>query len=156
MPWPSWVDGVTDCSFDRAWWCFIYFGYFRVDITWKRWNRHIAVDVESYSFDKVVEAFNAWWYPKLKQWIDNFMFHIIHNGSPFRLYRQHRTEIVVQMRSQIFRQIVHKFRRHTDVCQGICVQDAGKYASRCATKPSGGLCAVLPKVKLLQPDIKKE
>ena len=48
------------------------------------------------------------------------------------------------MRSQIFRQIVHKFRRHTDVCQGICVQDAGKYASRCATKPSGGLCAVLP------------
>ena len=30
--------------------------------------------------------------------------------------RQHRTEIVVQMRSQIFRQIVHKFRRHTDVC----------------------------------------
>ena len=60
------------------------------------------------------------------------------------LYRQHRTEIVVQMRSQIFRQIVHKFRRHTDVCQGIYVQDAGKYASRCAAKPSGGLCAVLP------------
>ena len=58
--------------------------------------------------------------------------------------RQHRTEIVVQMRSQILRQIVHKFRRHTDVCQGICVQDAGKYASRCATKPSGGLCAVVP------------
>ena len=59
-------------------------------------------------------------------------------------YRQHRTEIVVQMHSQIFRQIVHKFRRHTDVCQGICVQDAGKYTSRCATKPSGGLCAVVP------------
>ena len=59
-------------------------------------------------------------------------------------FRQHRTEIVVQMRSQILRQIVHKFRRHTDVCQEICVQDAGKYASRCATKPSGGLCAVLP------------
>ena len=63
---------------------------------------------------------------------------------PHGTLRQHRTEIVVQMRSQIFRQIVHKFRRHTNVCQGICVQDAGKYASRCATKPSGGLCAVLP------------
>ena len=61
-----------------------------------------------------------------------------------RVLRQHRTEIVVQMRSQILRQIVHKFRRHTDVCQEICVQDAGKYASRCAAKPSGGLCAVLP------------
>ena len=58
--------------------------------------------------------------------------------------RQHRTEIAAQIRSQIFRQIVQKFCRHTDVCQGICVQDAGKYASRCATKPSGGLCAVLP------------
>ena len=60
-------------------------------------------------------------------------------------FRQHRTEIVVQMRSQIFRQIVQKFCRHTDVCQKIYVQDAGKYASRCAAKPSGGLCAVLPK-----------
>ena len=57
---------------------------------------------------------------------------------------QHRTEIVVQMRSQIFRQIVQKFCRHTDVCQKIYVQDAGKYASICAAKPSGGLCAVLP------------
>ncbi len=58
--------------------------------------------------------------------------------------RQHRTEIAAQIRSQIFRQIVQKFCRHTDVCQKIYVQDAGKYASRCAAKPSGGLCAVLP------------
>ena len=29
------------------------------------------------------------------------------------VFRQHRTEIVVQMRSQILRQIVHKFRRYT-------------------------------------------
>ena len=58
--------------------------------------------------------------------------------------RQHRTEIAAQIRSQIFRQIVQKFCRHTDVCQKIYVQDAGKYASICAAKPSGGLCAVLP------------
>ena len=59
-------------------------------------------------------------------------------------YRQHRTEIVRQMRSQIFRQIVQKRRRHTDVCQGVSVQDDGKSASRWRAKPSGGLCAVLP------------
>ena len=58
--------------------------------------------------------------------------------------RQHCTEIVVQMRSEIFRQIVQKFCRHTDVCQKIYVQDAGKYANICAAKPSGALCAVLP------------
>ena len=50
------------------------------------------------------------------------------------------------MRCQIFRQIVQKFRRHTDVCRGIFVQDDGKYASRCGAKPQGGLCAVLPLV----------
>ena len=60
--------------------------------------------------------------------------------------RQYRTKIVPQMRSQIFRQIVQKFRRHTDVCRGIFVQDDGKYASRCGAKPQGGLCAVLPKL----------
>ncbi|MBP3243175.1 MAG: hypothetical protein J6L99_04900, partial [Ruminococcus sp.] len=48
------------------------------------------------------------------------------------ILRQHRTEIAVQIRSQIFRQIVQKFCRHTDVCQKIYVQDAGKYASICA------------------------
>ena len=58
--------------------------------------------------------------------------------------RQYRTKIVPQMRCQIFRQIVQKFRRHTDVCRGIFVQDGGKYASRCGAKPQGGLCAVLP------------
>ena len=58
--------------------------------------------------------------------------------------RQYRTKIVPQMRCQIFRQIVQKFRRHTDVCRGIFVQDDGKYASRCGAKPQGGLCAVLP------------
>ena len=69
---------------------------------------------------------------------------LIRHEKTLIFLRQHRTEIVVQMRRQILRQIVHKFRRHTDVCQEICVQDAGKYASRCAAKPSGGLCAVLP------------
>ena len=49
------------------------------------------------------------------------------------------------MRCQIFRQIVQKSRRHTDVCRGIFVQNGGKYASRCGAKPQGGLCAVLPK-----------
>ena len=80
--------------------------------------------------------------------------------------RQYRTKIVPQMRCQIFRQIVQKFRRHTDVCRGIFVQDDGKYASRLSdalrsepkanaerfrelmqssgAKPQGGLCAVLP------------
>ena len=58
-------------------------------------------------------------------------------------YRQHRTEIVVQMRSQIFRQIVHKFRRHTDVCQEICVQDAGKYEGQmCHKAVRRSLCGV--------------
>ena len=61
-----------------------------------------------------------------------------------KLLRQYRTKIVPQMRRQIFRQIVQKFRRHTDVCRGIFVQDDGKYASRCGAKPQGGLCAVLP------------
>ena len=39
---------------------------------------------------------------------------------------QHRTKIVRQKRSQIFRQIVLKFCRHTAVCQEISVQDDGK------------------------------
>ena len=57
--------------------------------------------------------------------------------------RQHRTEIVVQMRSQIFRQIVHKFRRHTDVCQESCVQDAGKYEGQmCHKAVRRSLCGV--------------
>ena len=38
--------------------------------------------------------------------------------------------IVPQMRSQIFRQIVQKFRRQAGACQEISVQDDGKYASR--------------------------
>ena len=59
------------------------------------------------------------------------------------MFRQHRTEIVVQMRSQIFRQIVHKFRRHTDVCQGICVQDAGKDEGQmCHKAVRRSLCGV--------------
>ena len=33
------------------------------------------------------------------------------------MYRQHRTEIAVQMRSQILRQIAHKFRGHTEICR---------------------------------------
>ena len=62
----------------------------------------------------------------------------------FAFLRQHRTKLVLNMRRQIFRQIVQKFRRHTDVCQEISVQDDGKYVSRFSAKPSGGLCAVLP------------
>ena len=58
--------------------------------------------------------------------------------------RQYRTEIVRQMRSQIFRQIVQKRRRNTVVFQEVSVQDDGKYESRWRAKPSGGLCAVLP------------
>ena len=63
--------------------------------------------------------------------------------SPF-CFGQYRTKLVVQMRRRVFRQIVQKYRRHTAVCQGISVQDDGKHASRCAAKPSGALCAVLP------------
>ena len=43
--------------------------------------------------------------------------------------RQHRTKIVRQKRSQIFRQIVQKFCRHTVVWQKISVQDDGKDTS---------------------------
>ena len=53
-------------------------------------------------------------------------------------FRQYRTKIVPQMRCQIFRQIVQKFRRHTDVCRGISVQDDGKYASRLSDAPRSG------------------
>jgi hypothetical protein len=49
--------------------------------------------------------------------------------------RQYRTKIVVQMRSQIFRQIVLKRRRQAGAFLGVLVQYDGKYASRCATKP---------------------
>ena len=70
------------------------------------------------------------------------------------------------MHCQIFRQIAQKFRMHTDVCQGIFVQNDGKYASRLSdalrsepkanaerfrelmqssgAKPQGGLCAGEP------------
>ena len=58
--------------------------------------------------------------------------------------RQHRTELVRKMRSQIFRQIVQKFRRQAGACQEISVQDDGKSASRLRAKPLGVLCAVLP------------
>ena len=36
---------------------------------------------------------------------------------------QYRTKIVPQMRCRFFRQIVSKYRRNTDVFQGILVQD---------------------------------
>ena len=39
----------------------------------------------------------------------------------FKMLRQYRIIIVVQMRSQIFRQIAQKSRRHTGVCQEIFV-----------------------------------
>ena len=58
--------------------------------------------------------------------------------------RPHRIIIVVRLRSQIFRQIVQKFCRHTNVCQEISVQDDGKYASKRAAKATAANCAVLP------------
>ena len=54
-----------------------------------------------------------------------------------------------QVRSQIFRQIVRKNRRHTNVCQGFSVQYNGKDASRCRTKLLCVLCAVLPLVDMV-------
>ena len=55
-----------------------------------------------------------------------FIFFVIYGGN----FRQYRTKIVRQVRSQIFRQIVRKNRRHTNVCQGFSVQYNGKDASR--------------------------
>ena len=55
-----------------------------------------------------------------------FIFFVISGGN----FRQYRTKIVRQVRSQIFRQIVRKNRRHTNVCQGFSVQYNGKDASR--------------------------
>ena len=57
---------------------------------------------------------------------------------------QYRIIIVVRPRRQIFRQIVQKFRRHTNVCQEISVQDDGKCASKRAAKAAAVNCAVLP------------
>ena len=58
------------------------------------------------------------------------------------------------MRSQIFRQIVSKRRRHTIVCQGVLMQYDGKSASRSATKAYAANCAVLPIYK--QPAMGRE
>ena len=55
------------------------------------------------------------------------------------------------MRSQIFRQIAQKFRRHTAVWQGISGQYDGKSASRLRAKPSGGLYAAFPKENIELP-----
>ena len=74
---------------------------------------------------------------------------IFHKTLSF-LFRRYRTEIVPEMRSRFFRQIVQKRRRHTGVCQGAFVQDDGKSASRSGTKPLGVLCAVLPLCNLLR------
>ena len=57
---------------------------------------------------------------------------------------QYRIIIVVRLRRQIFRQVVQKFRRHTNVCQEIYVQDNGKDASKRAAKAPAVNCAVLP------------
>ena len=51
---------------------------------------------------------------------------------------QYRTEIVPQMRSRFFRQIVSKFRRNTDVFQEILVQDDGKRSSRLSDATRSG------------------
>ena len=59
-------------------------------------------------------------------------------------FRQYRIIIAVQMRSQIFRQIVSKRRRNTFVFQGVLVQDDGKYVSICAAKAAAVNCAGLP------------
>ena len=60
------------------------------------------------------------------------------------MLRQYRIIIVVRLRSQIFRQVVQKFRRHTNVCQEISVQDDGKDAKGRAAKAPAVNCAVLP------------
>ena len=49
--------------------------------------------------------------------------------------RQYRTEIVPQLRSRFFCQIVSEYRRNTDVFQGIMVQADGKRSSRCGAEP---------------------
>lgn len=46
------------------------------------------------------------------------------------IYRSPLKTIVPQIRSQIFRQIVQKFRRQAGACQEISVQYGGKSASR--------------------------
>ena len=57
--------------------------------------------------------------------------------------RQYRTKIARKVRSQIFRQIVPKFCRHTGVCQEILVQDDGNRCKRFACKGvSRSLCGV--------------
>ena len=57
-------------------------------------------------------------------------------------------KLVRKMRSQIFWQIVQKFRRHAVAWQGISGQSAGKYASRLRAKPSGGLYSAFPYVPM--------
>ena len=49
--------------------------------------------------------------------------------------RQYRAEIVPQLRSRFFCQIVSEYRRNTDVFQGIMVQADGKRSSRCDAEP---------------------
>jgi hypothetical protein len=58
--------------------------------------------------------------------------------------RQHRTIIVVRLRSQIFRQIVQRGRRKAGALLGRIVQDDGKYASKRAAKALAANCAALP------------
>ena len=91
-------------------------------------------------------------YEEKAKWIivSNFKEILIYNmnkpnGEPEQILlsdlpKEYRTKIVRILRSQIFRQVIEKFRRHTGVCQGIF----GKDASKMRANPSGGLCAVLP------------
>ena len=81
---------------------------------------------------KILKSLISWTFDKF---LSNYLLTFL---------RQYRTKVVVQMHSQIFRQIVPKFRRHTCICQEILVQYDGKYASSCAAKASAALCAVLP------------
>ena len=72
--------------------------------------------------------------PNLSVLITN-EYHITFFDNNLLVLRQYRTEIVPQLRSRFFCQIVSEYRRNTDVFQGIMVQADGKRSSRCGAEP---------------------
>jgi hypothetical protein len=81
---------------------------------------------------------------KNQRFVRNREYFFIFRAHYHRHLRQHRTIIVVRLRSQIFRQIVQIERRQADACQAKVVQDDGKYASKRAAKALAANCSVLP------------
>ena len=61
---------------------------------------------------------------------------ICYNG----LLRQYRIIIVARTRRQIFRQVVQKFCRHTNVCQEISVQEVKRVSEKIPTCKLVMLC----------------